>query len=87
LKIDRSFVSGVPHHADDNTIVTAIINLAHNLGLKIVAEGVETEDQKNFLKNLRCETIQGYLISKPGMPDEVVRFLKPRPEIARSVRT
>jgi diguanylate cyclase (GGDEF)-like protein len=76
LKIDRSFVAGTPHDSDDSLIVTAIVNLAHNLGLKLVAEGVETREQMDFLKGLSCDTIQGYLISRPVLPQEIGKFLE-----------
>ena len=65
LKIDRSFVHDASTDPDDAALVMAIINLAHNLRLKVVAEGVESEEQLRFLHLLRCDEIQGYLFSKP----------------------
>ena len=65
LKIDKSFITEVPMSRDHNAIVTAIIGLAHALGLRVVAEGVETEAQIEFLQNARCDLIQGYLAGKP----------------------
>lgn len=65
LKIDRSFVRDVTTNADDASLVTAIVTLAHNLRLKVVAEGVETEEQLEFLQSLSCDEFQGYLFSKP----------------------
>jgi EAL domain-containing protein (putative c-di-GMP-specific phosphodiesterase class I) len=65
LKIDRSFVHDVTTDHDDAALVVAIITLAHNLRLKVVAEGVETEAQLSFLHLLRCDEGQGYLFSKP----------------------
>jgi EAL domain-containing protein (putative c-di-GMP-specific phosphodiesterase class I) len=65
LKIDKSFVRDAQSDADDGAIVVAIITLAHNLRLKVVAEGVETEAQLRFLQSLRCDEIQGYFFSKP----------------------
>jgi diguanylate cyclase (GGDEF)-like protein/PAS domain S-box-containing protein len=65
LKIDRSFVNGIPDDEEDTAIVQTIIMLARQLTLKVVAEGVETEAQRNFLKAHGCNEIQGYLISRP----------------------
>ncbi len=65
LKIDRSFITDVTERHDDAVITRAVINLAHNLGIQVVAEGVETEEQLSFLKNHRCDFAQGYLISRP----------------------
>ena len=65
LKIARNFISNVTHDADDAAIALAIINLAHNLGLQVVAEGVETESQARFLAGHRCDFLQGYLFSVP----------------------
>jgi diguanylate cyclase (GGDEF)-like protein len=65
LKIDRSFVQDMEGSQDTLTIVTTIISLAHSLGLKVVAEGIETESQKNTLLLLSCDEIQGYLVSHP----------------------
>ena len=76
LKIDRAFISDMTHSADDASIVSGIIALAHNLRLKVVAEGVETEEQRSFLADLGCDFIQGYLLSQP-IPAELFasRFL------------
>ena len=65
LKIDQSFVRNLVADSDDAAIVKAIISLAHDLGLKVVAEGVETEAQLSFLKEKNCDEVQGYLLSKP----------------------
>ena len=65
LKVDRSFLREIPHNEDDGEIVTAIIALAHSLELTVVAEGVETEEQLEFLKDRTCDEYQGYLSSKP----------------------
>ena len=65
LKIDRAFVRDITHNRDDAAIVTAIITLAHNMGLEVVAEGVETFEQLNFLRDKKCDLIQGYLCSRP----------------------
>lgn len=65
LKIDQSFVRDIATDSNDRTLVRTIISMAHNLGLKVVAEGVENEDQLKFLKNNGCDHYQGYLFSKP----------------------
>ncbi|MCP4253070.1 MAG: EAL domain-containing protein, partial [Candidatus Scalindua sp.] len=68
LKIDRSFVKGVTTNAHDATIVKSIISLAHNLNLKVIAEGVETREQLEFIRSHDCDGIQGYLVDKPELP-------------------
>ena len=65
LKIDRSFINDVPSNQHDCTITNAIITLGHNLGLTVIAEGVETSEQLAFLAQNGCDEVQGYLISKP----------------------
>ncbi len=70
LKIDRSFVNDVTTNADDATIVKSIISLAHNLDLKVIAEGVETREQLEFLRSYDCDEIQGYLVGKPELPEK-----------------
>lgn len=70
LKIDRSFVMNLPKDESDIAIVTAIISLAHALKLQVIAEGVETQEQKDLLNSLHCDQIQGYLIAKAMDPHE-----------------
>jgi diguanylate cyclase (GGDEF)-like protein len=69
VKLDRSFVMGATTDPDDAALVMAIVTLAHNLRLKVIAEGVETEDQLAFLRRLRCDEAQGYLFGKPMAPE------------------
>ena len=69
LKIDRLFVMDLETNRENAAICAAIIAMAHALDLKVVAEGVETEGQKNYLRNQRCDQIQGFLISKPLPPE------------------
>ncbi len=75
LKIDRSFISGLTTDPDDQAIVTAVIALAHNLRLKVVAEGVETEDQLLFLRSSRCDEVQVYLLSEPVPVEEFEKLM------------
>ncbi len=65
LKIDRSFVSGLPSHPSDVAIVSGVLSLAHSLDLCVVAEGVETREQLEMLINRRCHQLQGFLFSRP----------------------
>lgn len=74
LKIDKSFINEVLTNDDDAEIVLAIINLAHALKLRVVAEGIETKAQLNLLRGLGCDEIQGYLISKPLQHDKIPAF-------------
>jgi len=76
LKIDREFIRELPHDKDDGVIVHAMIALAEKLGLKVVAEGVETEQQLDFLKAAGCSTAQGYFLQRPGSVDELSTVLQ-----------
>jgi len=78
LKIDQSFIHDVTTNQDDAALVMAIITLAHNLRLRVVAEGVETDEQWRFLHLLRCDEIQGFAFSKPLPPEEFERLLASR---------
>lgn len=73
LKIDRSFVNEIHTNEDDAAIVRAIVSMAHNLGIHVVAEGVETREQLKFLDECACDFVQGYLFGKPVLPEEAVR--------------
>lgn len=74
LKIDKSFISGLPENADDAQITRTIMSMAHNLGLGVIAEGVETEDQLRFLQGIKCEEVQGFYFSKPLPADDLMDF-------------
>jgi diguanylate cyclase (GGDEF)-like protein len=71
VKVDRSFVQGVGNDAGDERIVSAVIDLARNLGLRSVGEGVETQEQLDRLRELGCDQGQGYLFARPAPPDEL----------------
>ena len=75
LKIDKSFIRDITTDKDNQAIVLAIIAMSSNLGLKLVAEGVETREQMLYLKDHQCDQIQGYLISPPIPPEDFERFL------------
>ena len=79
LKIDRSFVRDIVNDADDASIVAAIISLAHSLGLSVVAEGVEQQDQLIYLAHCGCDTIQGYMVSPPMRAEALEHFLLAAP--------
>ena len=75
LKIDRAFIQHMTTNADAVAIVSTVIALGHNLSLKVIAEGVETEEQSKFLRLLKCDQFQGYLFSKPVPADQVPALL------------
>ena len=75
LKIDKSFVGGMEDREENRKLVHAMINLAHNLQLQVVAEGVETPEQLALLRDFACDQVQGYLISKPLPITELVTYL------------
>jgi EAL domain-containing protein (putative c-di-GMP-specific phosphodiesterase class I) len=75
LKIDKSFVGGMEQREENRKLVHAMINLAHNLNLEVVAEGVETPEQLDLLRGFECDQVQGYLISKPLPLAELVEYL------------
>jgi len=79
LKVDQSFVRGVTTNAHDAAIATAIIVLAHNLGLTVVAEGVETREQMEFLRDRGCDELQGFLFGTPFAPADAARALTTYP--------
>ena len=81
VKIDRSFVAGVTERGNDRSIIAAVLLVARQLGLRTVAEGVETEEQCEFLRAQGCHEIQGFLISEPLAPDVLERrFLRTEAE-------
>jgi len=76
VKIDRSFVTGLPENRDDASIARTVIAMAHGLDMKVIAEGVETEGQRAFLEANGCDQMQGYLVSRPVPAEECTRFLR-----------
>ena len=76
LKIDQSFIRRLPDDSDDAAIVSAIIQMAKALGIKTVAEGVETEEQATFLASHGCDVLQGYLVSRPLPRRDLAAFIK-----------
>jgi EAL domain-containing protein (putative c-di-GMP-specific phosphodiesterase class I) len=90
LKIDQSFVRQVTTEGDDATIVTAIIGMARNLGLRVIAEGVETHKELEFLQASRCDEGQGFYFSRPVPPQHFAKLLragdlKPRDILSESI--
>jgi EAL domain-containing protein (putative c-di-GMP-specific phosphodiesterase class I) len=84
VKIDRSFIKDIPVDADDMAITKGVIALGHSLRLKVVAEGVETAEQLDFLRANDCDELQGFFFSKPLPSEEVTTFLKnhtPKPHL------
>jgi len=80
LKIDHSFIAGVPDDLGDVAITHAVIGMAHNLGMKVIAEGVETRVQRDFLANQGCDEYQGYFFSAPVPAEEMLALLSPKPK-------
>ena len=79
LKIDRSFVADIEVRPDARAIVSAVIQLAHQLGLRVVAEGVETEGQRDILLVLQCDELQGYLLARPMAVEALDDWLQKQP--------
>ena len=70
VKIDRSFIRDITEDKSDEALVTSIITISKNLGLSVVAEGIETREQMQILKHFQCEYLQGYYFSKPVPAEE-----------------
>jgi EAL domain-containing protein (putative c-di-GMP-specific phosphodiesterase class I) len=75
LKVDRSFVRDIPQDKNDMEITSAVIAMAHKLGLKVIAEGIETHEQMDFLRENGCEMGQGFLLARPAPLDEIMKFI------------
>jgi diguanylate cyclase (GGDEF)-like protein len=84
LKIDKSFVNDLAHNPDDQAIAAAVITLGHKLHLRVIAEGVETEPQRSFLRANGCDEMQGYLFSRPVPAAQIQLMLEQQACAARS---
>ena len=84
VKLDRSFVNGATTDPKDAALVMAIVTLARNLNLRVIAEGIETDEQHEFLRLLRCDEGQGYLLGRPA-PAELIDWTKLNPKRKQSV--
>ncbi|MDF1646983.1 MAG: EAL domain-containing protein [Legionellaceae bacterium] len=76
LKIDQSFVQGMGKTSNDHLILLSTIELAHNLGIKVIAEGVEDKEQLDFLTKNKCDYAQGYYLSRPLLLEDAIQFIK-----------
>ena len=77
LKIDKSFTDRILETGSNKTIINTIVDMAHQMNMHVVAEGVETEEQLSFLAGSHCDFAQGYLFSRPAPEAEVLRLLSP----------
>jgi EAL domain-containing protein (putative c-di-GMP-specific phosphodiesterase class I) len=85
LKLDQSFVKEIGQSDEGATICDATIGLAHNLGMKIVAEGVETHEQLDYLVARGCDLIQGFYFSRPLPANQLISFIRVRNNLAPGV--
>src|SRR5690606_29376600 len=80
LKVDSSFIRDIPQNKEDRAITEAIIAMGRTLSLTVIAEGVETKEQEEFLRDHACDQSQGYYFSKPISPEDFVSFMKEQTE-------
>ena len=76
LKIDKAFIKGLPDNEDDAAVAAAVISLGRKLNMQVIAEGVETVEQADFLRRSHCDEMQGFHLSRPLPPDELATFLR-----------
>lgn len=81
VKVDKSFIAEIPKNPDDVSITKAVIAMAHSLGIKVIAEGVETEAQCKFLSDNMCDQVQGHFFSKPLNAEQLKQFLTENPAL------
>ena len=74
IKIDKSFIEEVESNDSDFTIVKSMVELSHGLGKRVLAEGVETEEQLRLLRNIGCDAVQGYYVSKPVPENDLKKY-------------
>jgi EAL domain-containing protein (putative c-di-GMP-specific phosphodiesterase class I) len=87
LKIDKEFVGDLTNDPDDEAITTTVITMAHSLGLNVVAEGVETEEQLQYLREQGCDEIQGFWLARPLDVHHCLAFIRAHPEQAHERAT
>ena len=78
LKIDKSFIDMILNSGDKKTIICPIVDMAHQMNMTVVAEGVETDAQLDYLEKNRCDLVQGYLFSRPVTESDALSFLLPQ---------
>ncbi|MEL6345114.1 MAG: EAL domain-containing protein, partial [Myxococcota bacterium] len=81
LKIDRAFICGLPEDQSSAAIVNAILSMSRRMGLKVIAEGVETPEQRERLVGAGCDTLQGWLFSRPMFEDQLLQWLEENPQL------
>ena len=84
LKVDRSFIQDIPGDRDDAAITKAVIVMAHSLGMKVIAEGVETQEQYKFLREHNCDEMQGFYFSRPLAEPELLTALRHEPPVRKA---
>jgi EAL domain-containing protein (putative c-di-GMP-specific phosphodiesterase class I) len=87
VKVDRSFVKGIPADQYDGALTTAVIGMAHSIGLKVVAEGVETPEQADFLREHDCDELQGFLFGRAVPAEEFSQLIEAEPRKPARVET